>query len=169
MTDLSFAARPTIFIGNYVFYNVKTIFQVEDTPLIEIIHKSNIGFTPRFSIFDVEGSDIARIEGTTILAVTKGKETGIAIIRQDNTWICKQSSQQTLFTVEQKENTLIITAELFTPAGTRTSIATGQELQFFDPDNKAIQISSGNATKSVHDAAIGLRLYGDGTLVLGQQ
>ncbi len=169
MTDLSFTFFPTVFIGNYVFHNVKTIFQVEDTPLIEMVHKPEVGFITRFSVFDFRGNDIARTEGTIILPVIKSKDTGLTMTRQDNTWVCKQSNGQTLFTVEQKENTLLINAELFTPAGTKTNIAIGKELQFFDSDNKAIQISDMNATKSVQDAAIGLHLYGDGTLVIGRQ
>jgi len=103
---------------------------------------------------------------STITPIVKGRNTGIAIGKQADTWICT-AGNQTIFEIQETGNSFHVRANLFTPASTRITL-NDNGLQFSDNDNQTIQINSDKQAGCIDNAAIGLHLYSDGKLVAGQ-
>ncbi len=160
MADLAFITAPTVSVGKYLFTNVAVILQVEDTPLIEMIHKPQPGFMIRVSIYDSQGNYTAKVVGTTVTG-----DAAVTIAKQSDTWVYKLKDE-VVFQIEQGKDSVKITAELYTPAGTKVSIKDGV-LQFFDLYNQIIPIHENTEANSINHALVGLHLYSDGTLVIG--
>ena len=83
--ELVFQSSPRIVVATNTFINVPTILKYEDTPLMEVIQKQDLGFTTQIPIYHSDGTYLAKVKGNRVFptkAGEKGKDRNKRYSRQ---------------------------------------------------------------------------------------
>src|SRR5690606_21128196 len=93
MENLIYSSQPAITIATNTFIDVPIILQIDNINIIEMVHDVDLGFTTLMSIFSSDGLEIAKIKGTRIYPTEAGKEHGLVIDKNYDTWVGKLGNQ----------------------------------------------------------------------------
>ena len=168
MEKIIYQSTPIVTLASNKFINVPIIFQYENTPLIEIIHEQNIGYTTSIPIYHSDGTYLAKVNGTRIYPTDEGKKAGIIMQKLANQTICKMN-KKTIFEIHhQKGDAFKLFAELFTPDGYFVKFEENPKPSLIDYQGNYIRIKgaiiSGTTFKNLK---IGILMKKDGTCLIG--
>ena len=116
---LYYQNHPNVTFASNTFVGVPTILQYEDTPLIEVVRNTVLGYHSRVSVYDESGVKIAVVNGTRPYPTKEGGQAGVQVSHRSDCWICtRNGGKETLFEIYQGQgDSFRMYAELFTPTG----------------------------------------------------
>lgn len=109
---LTFTESPEVKLLGNTFVQVPVILQYDDTPLIEVISGQKAGFTTRFSIYNTDGMDMAKVVGSQIYPTTEGKKAGVTLEYPDKMTVCKLNGRVVFEIRREEENSEKIWPEI---------------------------------------------------------
>lgn len=78
--ELFFFTSPEVEFASNVFVNVPTIFQYDDTPLVEVVQAKTATYSAQFRIFDQDGIYVAKAVGTQLFLTPEGKKSNLVLV-----------------------------------------------------------------------------------------
>lgn len=165
--DLIFEKSPQVVFGTNSFINVPTILQVDETPLIQTVKSLYNHFTTRFSIYDKDGVEIAKVVGVRICHTDAGKNAGVKLRMPDRMTVCELDGQ-TLFEIRRDSAAAIaISAELYSPQGVFVRSKSTTEA-FLAARNTPLQIGGTVLShNTISGFEIGVHIKSDGSFAIG--
>lgn len=117
MNKLTYQTHPRVTLATNQFVNVPIILQFDDTPLISIVKKEQLGFTTEIPIYHADGTYLAKVRGTRIYPTEDGKKAGLEMRSLENITVCEMNGQ-TLFEIfHESGDAFRMHAELYAPNG----------------------------------------------------
>jgi hypothetical protein len=98
---LLFSNSPAIVIATNTFINVPIIIQYKTTPMLEMVHEVDLGYTTRVPIFHRDGTKLAVVKGSRLFPTEDGKKAGLTLRHPDKMTVCELDGR-TLFEIERK-------------------------------------------------------------------
>lgn len=117
MENLIYSAKPEITIATNTFIDVPVVLQIDDVNIIEMVQDVDLGYTTLMSIFSADGFEIAKIKGTRIYPTEAGKEYGLVIDKNHDTWVGKMGNTTIFENKVQNGEAFKMQAELYSPSG----------------------------------------------------
>jgi hypothetical protein len=154
--------------GGNTFIDVPIILQVDEVPIIETVREQHLSRTTSFSIFDPDGTYLAKAVGPRLFLTEEGRKAGLKLRHPDKMTVCELGNR-TLFEVKRPEAAAIaLTAELYTPQGIFVKANAAVPFGTFSNNNTQIGgcIFSENVVQGIR---IGYLLKSDGSLRFGCQ
>lgn len=168
MEKLIYHSSPVITLASNHFVNVPTVFQYEDTPLIEVVQAEKLGYTSSISIFHQDGTYLAKVNGTRAFPTETGRLAGIVMEKLKDRWICRMEKKEIFEILHQPGDAFKILAELYTPDGRFVKLGEEPLPQLFDIAGNAIRVGGVTMTgNTFQNCRIGILLKKDGSCAIG--
>ena len=132
MDKLIFTEAPAVTIATNTFVRVPVILQYDDTPLIEVVRCQPAGFTTSIPIFHSDGTYLAKVVGSRVVATDAGAKAGITLEHPDKMTVCRLAGR-TVFELRRDEAAALRTAaELYTSTGCFVRITDSPKVDLLD-------------------------------------
>lgn len=166
--NLIYQTNPTVNLATNLFFDVPTILQFDDTPLISIVREQSLGFTTEIPIFHADGTYLAKVNGTRVFPTEGGKKAGIVMRSLQATTVCEMAGRTVFEVFHQKGDAFRLQAELATPSGYFVKTVDSPVPIVLKSDGAALQVGgmimSGNVFRGCR---IGIWLKSDGSCAIG--
>lgn len=164
---LLFQQSPVVTFATNTFINVPVILQYEETPLIETIHETNLGFMSQVSIYHSDGTYLAKAKGPRLYLTQDGEKANLNIRNLPDRRICELNGN-TLFELRRTQPGWEVDSELYTPEGTFIKSKADLFPEFFNQKQQKLQvrgITMQNCTFT--GVSIGILVKADGSVGIG--
>ncbi|MGI9286334.1 MAG: hypothetical protein ACR2P1_13170 [Pseudomonadales bacterium] len=168
MEKLIYNTAPIVTFATNRFINIPIILQYDETPLISIVEKEQLGFTTEIPIFHPDGTYLAKVNGTRVYPTKDGKKAGIEMRSLPDATVCKMGGK-TLFEIyHERGNSFRTNAELYTPTGYFVKFVDSPTPEIVSRDGQPLQFRGAVMSQNtLIGCQIGIWLKSDGSCALG--
>ena len=166
--ELIYQTTPTVTFATNKFFNVPTILQFDDTPLISVVKEESLGFTSEIPIFHSDGTYLAKVRGTRVFPTEAGKKAGIVMRSLANLTVCEMDGRTLFEIAHQQGNAFKAQAELYTPTGYFVKSTATDLPSLVKSDGTALNVGGIRMTNcSFSGVRIGIWLQSNGSIGIG--
>lgn len=168
MSELIYQPTRVVVVATNVFIDVPTILQYEQTPLIEMAEEVKLGYTTSFTVYNSDGTKIAKVQGTRIFSTDEGKDSGLEISKYCDTTEVKLNGASIIEIQHHKGEAFRIFADLFTPNGHLVRVNKNPRPELIDASGNAIKVGGAIfSSNTIAGARIGILVNSDGNIRVG--
>jgi hypothetical protein len=166
--ELIFQSSPKMIVATNTFINIPIILKYEETPLIEVIKKQDIGFMIQIPIYHSDGTYLAKVKGDEVSLTKAGKKANIET---------RDTPEKFIFSFEKKVifelshvagDAFKVNAELYAPDGYFIKCSDSPKPELFDARGNPIQVGGITMSGSIfQNLSVGIWLRKDGYCAIG--
>ena len=166
--NIQFDSPPEIVLATNTFINIPVVLKYDETPLIEMIHTQDFGFTTRVHIYHSDGSPIGNVTGKRLFLVNEEKQVAIDIKETTDKLTCRLLNKVVFQIASSKEASLNMMCELYIPGGYMVKCSGWSKPQLFDPNGDIIPVGGVLVNGCIfRNSPVGIWLKQNGSCILG--